>query len=502
MTPTALPAGLALLAALSPLLTILWLFQKKEWRLDRLNEHLRREGWQQFVGGTLRPLIAIPAVLLSFVDPTALWLGLGLLAGVGFIQPLLRRQHVPDWTTKSIAVTALSCLLTAVLIAAIATLAPRFLPLVSLVQGFIAVGAWGLLLPLDRRAKDRVFARARARRAVLPHITVIGIVGSVGKTTTKELTALVLGNLHPLVTPAHVNTELGLAQWFLRETIGWKPDDRHIVVVEMGAYRQGEIALIASVLQPQIAVVTALGSDHLALFGSEAAIVNANAEILAALPSDGTAILLADSPSTRSLQERVRGRVITAGTVACDLQATFVHESPQGLHFRVGSTDVHLPLAGQHNVGNAMLALAVGQTLGISIADGAARFAAMKPLPGTFQVRTFGGVRILDDTYNISPLSFKAALAWAGEQPERPRVLLTAGLLEVGHEEERFMRELGTIASGKIERAVIVGGHGSKAFAETFDGAVDSWPPTPVPPSGLLLCVGRLPASTINALLP
>lgn len=500
------PIGLVLLGSLSPLLTFLWLFQTKEWRLDRLGEHLRREGWLQGMGGRMRPTIIAVFVLCVIFAPIpvaafAVWGVLLLPACLTLVQIATGRQRQPDWTKKALLIAGIAFVLDVILATIFAHLTFT-LPLLTILQGATVLAAWALVLPLDLRLKKRIFAVAKARRESLPGLHVVGIVGSVGKTTTKELVRAVLAAREPLVTPAHVNTELGLAQWFLRETRGWTSSTMRPVVMEMGAYRQGEIALIAGVLKPTVAVVTALGSDHLALFGSEEAIVDANAEILAALPPDGTAVLSADSPAAVGLATRFAGSVVLAGTTAkAQVRVTDVRESADGLAFSIDNTSARLPLAGAHNAANAALALATADALGVPRTESVPALAAAAALPGTFQVKFEHGLRILNDTYNISPLSLRAALAWAGAQPERPRVLLTAGLLEVGAEEERFMHELGEFATGKIERAVIVGGRGTDAFAEAFGGQTERSSSTTVPAGGLLLCVGRLPHATIQSLL-
>lgn len=496
--------GLTLLGSLSPLLTFLWLFQLKEWRPDRLSEHLLQKDWQIAIGGTIPAgVIALWIVASVIINQSYLFLAVAVPAGLTGLQLISRRQRWPDWTKKAVTIAGLAVAFDLVLVTGLSHASPNLLPLLPGIQAPVVFLAWALMLPIDRHLKNNIFAAAKARRDALPHLTIIGIVGSVGKTTTKELIGAALAGKEPLVTPAHVNTELGIANWFLRETAGWTTSTTRPLVVEMGAYRRGEIALISQVIRPSIAVVTALGSDHLALFGSETAIDEANAEILSALPANGTAIFLADNARSAALRSRFVGKTILAGTeTGADLRVENVTENPDtGLSFTVGQTDFRLPLSGRHNVGNAALAIAAASTLGVSDQEIAANLFTVQPLPGTFSVRVRQGLRLLDDTYNISPLSLKAALTWAGNQTERPRVLLTAGLLEVGRDEARFMRDLGEYANGRLEEAIITSKKGATAFASTFRGKT-SRVGKKVPVDGLLLCVGRLPRATIESLLP
>lgn len=431
----------------------------KEWRLDRLLEHFRREGWIR------------------------MWIG------------ILRRPRFPVWTAKAILIAGTSFVLT--LAAAAACLLMHSIvatPLLFLLQPLIVFVAWLLWKPVDTALRRRMFRWAARNRQKFKNVQVIGIVGSVGKTTTKELLRHVLASLYPTATPEHVNTELGVAQWFI--SVG---ENVPVVIVEMGAYRAGEIALLSSIMQPTIAVVTALGSDHLALFGSEEAIVDANAEILDAIPASGHVFLLGDNDSAKNLKKRSKAAVTIAGSA----DATEIRDTDRGLTFDSNGTRFTVALHGMHNVGNTMLAIAVARHMGIPddlIREALARF---RPSAHTFHLKTERGVTILDDTYNVSPLSFKAAIDWAKGRPERPRTLLTSGLLETGASEDAFLQDLGKAAKKHIERVVFTTKNGADAFAKTF-GPVEVLDSNTkaVTDDSLLVCIGRMPLSTIQQLLP
>jgi len=520
--------GIGVLAVLSPLLTFVALFQLKEWRLDRLGEHLRREGALRSLFGRVRPLLA--ALFLAYIlytqftfpaeDPMELGtykqimrltahIGLLLLFGLLSIgQIVVRRQRMPKWTGKAVTVTILSLLIsTGVTFAAVRGV---LLPIVLLLQPLWVLLAWLILKPLDMILKRRIMRSASVFRASLKNVTVIGIAGSVGKTTTKELLKTVLADLHPLSTPAHVNTEMGVAQWLLAQN-----RDAKLLIVEMGAYKKGEIALLCDIAQPTIGVMTALGSDHLALFGSEEAIVEANAELIEALPKDGMAYLNGDNDAARSLSTRSSCPVVIAGNSAdATLRAIDIEEKDDGLYFhwhRTGQTTPHqqqskafIPLHGKHNISNIFLAIAVARGLGVSDDRIRELLATFRPVAHTFNVRMESGILLLDDTYNISPLSFRAALDWAAKQKQRPRVLLTSGLQETGAREETFLTELGKKASTCVERVVFTTKVGADTFAKAFGKPVEILHSgTACVSSGsVLLAVGRLPLSTVQRLLP
>ncbi len=457
-----------LAGSLSPLLATAHLAQMKEWRWDRLVEHLRREGWARTIVRVL-------------------------------FRGILGKQRVPVWTAKAVLIVVTTLAITTMLTFSVSdnrsALLVAALPLI-LVQPVIVFAAWLLWKPLDWFVKQRLLRRAAARRSTLVNATVIGIVGSVGKTTTKELLKCVLQDLDPAATPEHINTELGVASWLL----GVGATDRSpLLIVEMGAYRRGEIATLCRVAQPTIGVVTALGSDHLALFGSEEAIVETNAELLPTLPENGHLFLLGDNATTAGLKARASCPVTVAGTQ----QAENVRESERGLTFERNGTRFTIALHGAHNIGNAMLAIAVAQRLGIADERIRELLAGFRGSAHTFHVKKERGVTILDDTYNVSPLSFRAALAWASARPERPRVLLTSGLLETGSAETTFLHELGTLAHKSVERVIFTTESGANAFARTF-GPVEILKngTPPVSNDALLVCVGRMPLSTVQRLLP
>lgn len=507
-----------LLGALSPLLTFARLFQMKEWRLDRLAEHLRREGWIRNLGGPIRAVIMVLyvayatygmvsilrmggggtafVVLMAFHSTLSWWIGLS--AALTTFQLATGKQRLPAWTSKSIAVVCTAFAMDAAL-AWWTMLHVRvfFSPLIPLLQPLVVFVAWLLWKPVDAVLKARVLRAGRERRDSLVDATVIGIVGSVGKTTTKELLKSVLADLTPFVTPDHVNTEMGVARWLATSIpAGAK---KPLLIVEMGAYRKGEIGLLCRIAQPTIGVVTALGSDHLALFGSEEAIVEANAEILDALPANGRAFLLGDSATATGLRKRTRCPVTIAGSA----DAGEIRDADRGLAIESAGTRFNVALHGKHNASNALLAIAVARHFGVKEGRIRELLAAFRCSQHTFHLKKDRGVTILDDTYNVSPLSFRAALDWAKSRPERPRVLLTSGLLETGTEETRFLRELGAAAKASVERVVFTTHAGADAFGKAFGKDVERLTEAaPVTDDALLVCVGRMPASAIQKLLP
>ena len=534
------------MAAVSPLLTCAHLWQVKEWRWDRLREHLRSEGWFRQLFGVARPLLLSAFLALWVLYPAELaersgvypmqltrevftLAGLSSLALLSLLQIAVGKQPYPVWTKKAFILVLTSLFLTTSLIPLLRT--DSFVLLtIPLLQPFTLALAWFMWWPIDRTLKQRIIKRAMRLRAQFPDLMVIGVTGSVGKSTTKELLAHILPEAK--ATPAHVNTELGVAQW-LTEQLSDKSEVRlpaealakagssmstprqargalrlskgEVLIIEMGAYRRGEIALLCEITKPKIGIVTYVGTQHLALFGSETALFEAKAELVASLPQDGRAFLNGDSALSRRMRERARCPVTIVGTGGpCDLEAFDAEETSRGVRFTATGTHLEIPLRGTHNIVNVLLAIACAQHLGVPLPTIAERLRTFSPLKHTFEVRSEQGVLVLDDTHNASPASFKAAIAWARSQPFERKVLLTSGLIELGEAQERIHVELGGFAAEVFDDVLFLHRNPASQFQRGYGRTVRILSPaTPsVPRSSLLVCIGRMPHETIRRLLP
>lgn len=508
MTDKLLLTALALIASVSPLLTLTWLWQVKEWRFDRLREHLRSEGCGRQLFGAARPAVVLVFALVMTADPRPLWLAgtLGLLAALTPAQALLRRQRRPVWTQKAVVLAACAALFDLALAAALLARSELLLPLLPLLQPLPLLLAWAAFLPVDSHLKRKRMRQAQALRAAFADLTVVGVTGSVGKTTVKELLACALHGQDVLATPAHVNSEMGVANWMLKELSPRKANPPRALIVEMGAYRTGEIARLCAIAQPTMGVVTFVGKQHIALFGSEEALCRAKGELIESLSKEGTAFLNADNEACMALAQRAACKVVTAGTGGpADIEAFDIEETPTGIAFRIGETRFSVPLHGTHNVVNVLLSLAVARSLGMKDADTARALASYRPPKHTFSVRSCGqGITVLDDTHNASPASFKAAIAWARSRPAKHKVLLTSGLMELGAAQDGIHTELGGTAAGVFDRVIFLHRRNAKAFEKGYGPAVEQYSAgtAKIGADTLLACVGRMPAAAIQRLLP
>jgi UDP-N-acetylmuramoyl-tripeptide--D-alanyl-D-alanine ligase len=280
-----------------------------------------------------------------------------------------------------------------------------------------AVLTGSYLAETDRDGSGAAVLAALARLAehnvrALPGLTVVGVTGSSGKTSTKDLLAAVLAPLGPTVAPpGSFNNELGLPWTALRADAA----TRHLVL-ELSARGRGHIAALCAVAHPRIGVVLNVGRAHLGEFGSPEAIAAAKGELVEALPEQGVAVLNADDPAVAAMASRTRARVVRFGRSG-DVRAEDVALDAGRARFRLvgpaGAAEVALRVVGAHQVGNALAAAAVALELGGTPEGVAAALAAAGPASRWRMEVTdrADGVTVVNDAYNANPESMRAALA-------------------------------------------------------------------------------------------
>jgi len=302
----------------------------------------------------------------------------------------------------------------------------------------------------------------RARSSV----RVVGITGSTGKTIAKEIVADVLSRtLRVLRNEGNLNSETGLPMTLLRLE-PW----HQVSVLEMSMYTEGEIARLAEIARPEVGVVLAVHPTHLERAGSLDAIARAKAELPAALPADGLAVLNADDPRVAAMRDMTAARVRTFGlSPTADVRAvdvesqgvrgtSFTLEAPWGRH------RLHSATPGRHLVPHALAAATVADHFAVPLDEVAEALAAGSRADHRMAVvEAMAGATVIDDSYNASPVSVAAALEFLGESPLGPgraRYAVLGDMLELGPDEERLHREVGTLAAGVADALVAVGERG------------------------------------------
>jgi UDP-N-acetylmuramoyl-tripeptide--D-alanyl-D-alanine ligase len=287
---------------------------------------------------------------------------------------------------------------------------------------------------------------------------VVGITGSVGKSSTKELTWAVLRQrFNTLKSPGNLNNEIGLPL-----TLLGLDDSHERVVLEMGMYDLGEIRGLCAIARPHVGIVTNVGPTHLERLGTIQRIAQAKAELVQALPPDGVAVLNHDDPFVRPMAHKTQARVFSYGlTPEADLWAgDIVSEGLEGIHFvlHYQGEAIHAkaPLLGRHSVHTALRAAAVGLIEGMNwdeimtgLQDSTVQLRLVS-VPG------FNGSTLLDDTYNASPVSTIAALNLLDDLSGR-KIAVLGDMAEMGDQEEEGHRRVGCRAADTVDLLITVG---------------------------------------------
>lgn len=276
---------------------------------------------------------------------------------------------------------------------------------------------------------------ARDRRKGRPRLKVIGVTGSVGKTTTKEATAATLGARYRVLrTLASYNNEIGVPLTFLRQE-----PTHEVAVIELGFYVPGEIADLSRLVRQRVGIVTTIPEIpvHFARTPNVEAIVSGKAELVEALPEDGVALLNADDPRVRGMAARTRARVVLYGeSPDAELRATDIRDAGlDGIRFVAHvsgeQAEAHLPLPGRHLLVSALAAIGAAVVLGVPLDEAALGLATLERPAHRMSVRRAPGLVVIDDSYNASPAAVHAALAVLGAVRGR-RIAVLGDMLELG----------------------------------------------------------------------
>ena len=331
------------------------------------------------------------------------------------------------------------------------------------------VGDYPAIYVEDPRTALGQIAKEEIRRIGMK---VVGITGSVGKSTTKEMVACVLSSTYRTAkTPANHNNDIGMPMAVLS-----MPLDTQVAVLEMGMNHFREIAYLSQIAEPDIGVIVNIGTTHMEFLGSQKGIRQAKMEIVEGMDPKGLLLLNGDDTMLWNLDSRPKQRITYFGQgEGCSVQAADVRQDDEILRFMVNagrlSFPVELPLEGEHFVTDALAAVSVALKLAVPYEKITASLAAFRTMSGRQEIFQKNGVTIIKDCYNAGPESMAAALAVLGNRPGR-HIAVLGDMLELGDAAGAEHYKIGRIAAEKADLVFVYGPHSDRVLNGTITGGM------------------------------
>lgn len=328
----------------------------------------------------------------------------------------------------------------------------------------IVILAVFILKPVETAINNKYRNEAIEILQSMPALTVIGITGSYGKTSTKHYLHRILSEHYDvLMTPGSYNTPMGVIRT-VREMM--KPYNE-IFICEMGAKQEGDIKEICDIVHPQIGIVTAVGPMHLESFKTIENVQKTKFELIDALPGDGFGVINNDFEwcANRKVSNVTVARYGISTTDGCEYTAQNIRYTPEGSYFSIVGTDgtdieLRTRLVGECNISNLVAAVIVALHLGLSHDEIRRGVEAIDQVEHRLSIkRTPGGVTIIDDAFNSNPTGSKMAVDVLSQFAGGKRIIVTPGMIELGSEQENLNRKLGEHIGKSVDVAVIVGAY-------------------------------------------
>ncbi|MDP2930324.1 MAG: UDP-N-acetylmuramoyl-tripeptide--D-alanyl-D-alanine ligase, partial [bacterium] len=442
----------------------LYLWQLKEYHLKRFIDHFRTEKGRRIILNPFR-LIKIPLLFLALVSPI-FWplFFIYALEAIFFFAKKGVKKPVP--TVKIILLLTVNITILPLVAGQLNIWLSNRTSLALLITDILLPIIVSIIIlslqPLTVMLRQQIINKAKAKRANFKNLKVIGITGSYGKTSTKEILKTILEQKFKiLATKEHQNSEIGISRCILDEL----KSEHQVFICEMGAYDKGKIKEVTSIAQPQIGIVTGINEQHLALFGSMENLMSAEGglELAENLPQNGVMILNGDNEIIQNIHLRWTNRRLArycSTKKETDLWAKNIIIEKEALSFTVcdkagDSANLKINLIGRYNIENILLAAATAEELGISLSEIAAACEKIKPEQGAIKLsRKEGGADIIDSSYSANPDGVLTALEhlklWPGK-----KVIIMPCLIELGPAAKKVHEKIGSKIGQICDLAII-----------------------------------------------
>lgn len=467
--------GLFVFRSIRNVLYLLYIWQLREYRIDRMRIHLLSDSGQRWMFGNLSLLKWILLLVTILYRPVTNYVFVYILVYV-LESVLIVKEWFGGIKKPVLTIKIASIILTTVIVNALFV---RFITLplpftLLLLDKILPLLVSFLLLFFGFPAliyKKFLLYRAGKKLHNYPNLHVIGITGSFGKSSTKEFLRQILEKKYTVVaTPESKNTDIGIAKTIL-EAISSKTQ---VFIAEMGAYKRGEIRAMCNLVHPSIGIITGVNEQHIELFGSLENTRKAKYELIASLPPTGFGVLNNDNEYTRLMHKKTKHvSTVTYGiTSGTEYKISNVTQTTDQIRFVVSDKSntfkLHAPLLGTHFAHNITAAVAVARFLKVSIADIQDAVSQLKTLPRSMrQAGSVQGAVLVDDTFNANPDGVRAAIDYLQVYKGRKYAVLTP-LIELGRNAELVHEEIARYAAVHLDGLIITNSNFATLFKKEF----------------------------------
>ncbi|PIT94653.1 hypothetical protein CO116_03750 [Candidatus Falkowbacteria bacterium CG_4_9_14_3_um_filter_38_19] len=452
-----------LASALADYVNFCYCWQLKEYRYDRWRDWLSTLSGQKFLASYPLLLRSLICLILFFSLPLAsqyIILSLILIFAVDLARQawLFYRSRLkwPKLTLKSAAIIITALLVEALIYLFLAS--PNILFLLLICRLFI-ISLIVLLFKIPTRFIKAIYYKIAANKLKRQKkLIVIGITGSFGKTTVKYfLEQMLAAKFRIIKTPNNINTEIGIAKFILQTDFS----QADIFIVEMAAYKIGEIKLICDIVKPQFGILTAINEQHLPLFGNIKNTQAAKYELLYSLPQDGLAIINVDNPYCREFISELKCRVKTFGQLEefkPDCLIKNISPGAESLKFQAAPNyEIKTNIIGAHNAVNIAPVILAANDLGFIREEIEAQAKKFQLPQATMQLVNYGRSIIIDDSYNANPAGFTAGLKFLADyKVSGKKIVISRGMIELGQAAPQAHLKIGRLIAEVADEFIII----------------------------------------------
>ena len=342
--------------------------------------------------------------------------------------------------------------------------------IMTYLNAFVVFIAMIINTPIEKLVYFHYKSKAQRKLKSMSNLKIIGITGSYGKTSSKNILSDILNiKYNALPTPKNLNTFNGLIM-----TVNNHMDKfTDIFIAEMGAYVKGEIKRLCKLVKPKYGILTRIGTAHLETFGSQENIQKGKFELIESLPSDGFGILNGDDPLQVSYKLKNKVKIIWIGieNKDVDVRAENIKCSSKGTSFDVvlkndkNKYKFETKLLGNHNVYNILAGIACGLEFGIDVESLQKAVAGVRPIEHRLEIKKIGNFNMIDDAYNSNPTGAASACKVLGMMPGL-KVVVTPGMIELGPKEDEYNKIFGTQIADVADFVILIGDKKTKPIKE------------------------------------